>query len=66
MDELGSDIGVVSNLEVRSWEVMLVSLDLVMGLSFSDMFSECRVELVKVYGKLPSPGGGEVAFRMDG
>ncbi len=66
MDELGSDIGIVSDPEVRSRKTMFVGLDLVMGLSFSDVFLECGVEFVEVYGKFPSPSGGEVAFRADG
>ncbi len=65
-DELGTDIGVVSDLEVRSWQTMLVGLDLVTGLSFGNMFSECGVEFVEVYGELLSPSGGEVTSRMDG
>ena len=65
-DVLCSDIGLVSDLEVRSRETVFVCLDLVPGLRLSDVRPECRMEFVEVDGEFASASGGDVSFRVDG
>ena len=63
-DVLCVDIGLVAGVEVRCGKSVLVRLDLVSGLRFGDLLSECGVEFFEVDGELAGPHGGEVTLRV--
>ena len=64
VDVLCADVGLVANVEVRCGESVPIRLDLVSGLCFGDLLSECGMEFFEVNGKLVGPHGGEVALQV--
>ena len=64
-DVFRADIDEVAYFELRGRNTVLVSLDLVAGLSSSDVGAEMGMEFVEVHCELTSAGGGQIALRVD-
>ena len=62
----GPDIDLISDLEVRCRQTMLVCLPLVSDLGFGDHSPESRVEFVEIHRVFSSASEGEVPFGVDG